>query len=175
MDLKLDRIYSNKIIHSPLGEILIVANLDNLISVKFLETESLEVQLLARSSSYVENPIIEETDRQLNEYFNKKRESFALPLERSGSSFQNEVWDMLKLIPFGQTVSYKELAENLGNPLKIRAAANANGKNPFMIIVPCHRVIGTTGKLVGYAGGLDRKRWLIIHEKSNIQEKGLLF
>jgi methylated-DNA-[protein]-cysteine S-methyltransferase len=129
-----------------------------------LETESADVQAFARTSKYVKNPIIEETVTQLNEYFNKERQLFDLPLEKAGTSFQNEVWDMLKLIPFGQTISYKKLAESLGNSLKIRAAATANGKNPFMIVIPCHRVIGSKGNLVGYAGGLDRKKWLIIHE-----------
>jgi methylated-DNA-[protein]-cysteine S-methyltransferase len=175
MDLKLDKVYSRKIIQSPLGEILLVASIDKLISIKFVDTESADVQVLEIKSIYNENPVIEETEKQLKEYFNKERHAFDLPLEKSGSLFQNEVWDMLKLIPFGQTISYKKLAENLGNPLKIRAAATANGKNPFMIIVPCHRVIGNTGILVGYAGGLDRKRWLILHEQSNNQEKGLLF
>lgn len=175
MDLKLDNVHSRKIIETPLGEILLVASIDKLISLKFMETESADVQLLARRSIYDENPVIKETEKQLNEYFNSDRKSFSLPLEKSGSLFQNEVWDMLKLIPFGQTISYKKLAEDLGNPLKIRAAATANGKNPFMIVVPCHRVIGSTGSLVGYAGGLDRKRWLILHELKNNQQKGLLF
>jgi methylated-DNA-[protein]-cysteine S-methyltransferase len=96
-------------------------------------------------------------------------------LEEKGTVFQNKVWKELVKIPYGQTISYRTLAERLGDVKKIRAAASANGKNPFMLLVPCHRVLGIDGKMVGYAGGIDRKRKLIVHEQSKIVQNGLLF
>jgi len=101
---------------------------------------------------------------QLDEYFNKKREIFDLPLDLQGTEFQKRVWNELLRIPFGKTVSYKELTLRLGDIKAIRAVAAANGANPVSIIVPCHRVIGSDGSLTGYAGGLWRKQWLLDHE-----------
>jgi methylated-DNA-[protein]-cysteine S-methyltransferase len=105
---------------------------------------------------------------QLDEYFNKKREMFDLPLDLKGTEFQKRVWNELLKIPFGRTVSYKELTLRLGNVKAIRAVAAANGANPVSIIVPCHRVIGSDGSLTGYAGGLWRKKWLLDHESKEL-------
>jgi methylated-DNA-[protein]-cysteine S-methyltransferase len=101
---------------------------------------------------------------QLNEYFAGKRKVFELPLEQTGTSFQQMVWKELTRIPFGTTISYLELSRRIGNTKAIRAAAASNGKNKIAIIVPCHRVIGSGQNLVGYAGGLTKKRWLLDHE-----------
>jgi methylated-DNA-[protein]-cysteine S-methyltransferase len=102
---------------------------------------------------------------QLGQYFAGERIAFELPLRIHGSAFRRRVWRALCEIPFGQTRSYGELATLIGSPGAARAVGLANGRNPFAIIVPCHRVIGAGGSLVGYGGGLDRKRWLLAHEQ----------
>jgi methylated-DNA-[protein]-cysteine S-methyltransferase len=104
------------------------------------------------------------TREQLDAYFAGDLERFDLPLAPAGTAFQLRVWDELQRIPFGETISYSELAERIGNPRTVRAVGLANGRNPISIIVPCHRVIGADGSLVGYGGGLERKRWLLEHE-----------
>jgi methylated-DNA-[protein]-cysteine S-methyltransferase len=106
-----------------------------------------------------------ETIRQLDAYFARELEEFDLPMRLEGTSFQRGVWDLLRAIPYGETRTYGELAGELGNPGASRAVGLANGKNPIGIIVPCHRVIGSTGSLVGYGGGLDRKQRLLAFER----------
>jgi len=101
---------------------------------------------------------------QLIQYFNGERRVFELPLHQPGTPFQQEVWSELMTIPFGKTISYLELARKTGDPKATRAVASANGKNHIAIIVPCHRVIGSNKELVGYGGGLWRKKWLLEHE-----------
>jgi methylated-DNA-[protein]-cysteine S-methyltransferase len=101
---------------------------------------------------------------QLDQYFHKQRKQFDLQLDLQGSEFQKRVWNELLNIPFGNTVSYKNLALKLGDLKAIRAVGTANGANPVSIIIPCHRVIGSDGSLTGYAGGLWRKKWLLEHE-----------
>ncbi|GAA61417.1 methylated-DNA-[protein]-cysteine S-methyltransferase [Pseudoalteromonas sp. BSi20652] len=101
---------------------------------------------------------------QLNEYFNKQRTTFDVPLDTKGTPFQHNVWQALLTVPFGQSQTYGYIANILKNPKAVRAVGAANGKNPISIIVPCHRIIGANAKLTGYAGGLDRKRWLLEHE-----------
>lgn len=108
----------------------------------------------------------ETVTEQLSEYFAGERTEFTVPLTLRGTDFQRRVWTLLQRIPFGSTRSYAELAQDLGNPAAIRALAAANGRNPVSIIVPCHRVIGSDGSLVGYAGGLARKRFLLELEES---------
>ena len=109
-------------------------------------------------------PVICEARKQLDQYFMQERVSFDLPLSPQGTAFQRRVWQELTTIPFGKAISYGELAQRIGNPQGSRAVGLANGKNPISIIVPCHRVIGASGKLTGYGGGLDRKEWLLRHE-----------
>ena len=104
--------------------------------------------------------------KQLDEYFNRKRTVFDLPLDLQGTEFQLRVWNELLKIPFDRTITYKELALKLGNLKAIRAVGTANGANPVSIIIPCHRVIGSDGSLTGYAGGLWRKKWLLEFESS---------
>jgi methylated-DNA-[protein]-cysteine S-methyltransferase len=106
-----------------------------------------------------------EAARQLGQYFAGERAGFELPLRMHGSEFRRRVWEALRGIPFGQTRSYGELARSVGRPSAARAVGLANGRNPFAIILPCHRVVGATGALVGYGGGLERKRWLLAHER----------
>jgi methylated-DNA-[protein]-cysteine S-methyltransferase len=101
---------------------------------------------------------------QLIQFFNGERKIFELPLSQEGTSFQQNVWNLLTQIPFGKTISYMDLAKQTGDPKATRAVANANGKNNIAIIVPCHRVIGSDRTLTGYAGGLWRKKWLLEHE-----------
>lgn len=107
---------------------------------------------------------------QLQEYFEGTRKSFDLQLNPDGTDFQRKVWDALLNIPYGKTVSYLDLSKQLGDVKAIRAVANANGKNPLWIVVPCHRVIGSDGSLTGYAGGLHRKKWLLDHESPYKQQ-----
>jgi methylated-DNA-[protein]-cysteine S-methyltransferase len=108
--------------------------------------------------------IMNDTMSQLKEYFEEKRKVFELNLDPEGTEFQKKVWALLCQIPFGKTLSYADMANKLGDPKVIRASASANGKNPIAIIIPCHRVIGKNGDLVGYAGGLNRKKMLLDHE-----------
>ena len=114
--------------------------------------------------------ILEDGVRQLEEYFNGERTDFSLKLNPQGTDFQKRVWKALLTIPYGKTTSYLQLSKDLRDVKAIRAVANANGKNPLWIIVPCHRVIGSDGSLTGYAGGLHRKQWLIEHESPYKQQ-----
>ncbi len=107
------------------------------------------------------HPLLELTHKQLDEYFAKKREKFEIPLSFNGTSFQNKAWNALLKIPYGQTICYAQQAKMIGNPKATRAIGGANGANPIAIIVPCHRVIGKSGKLTGYASGLDIKSYLL--------------
>ena len=109
-------------------------------------------------------PLLQQCVEQLIEYFNGHRRIFELPVYQAGTSFQSRVWSELLNIAFGKTISYMDLAKRLGDPKAIRAAASTNGKNNICIIIPCHRVIGSNQSLVGYAGGLKRKKWLLEHE-----------
>jgi methylated-DNA-[protein]-cysteine S-methyltransferase len=108
--------------------------------------------------------VLERASAQLLEYFAGSRMTFDLPLAPAGSGFELSVWELLRAIPAGQTASYGELARKLGDPTLARAVGRANGQNPLPIVVPCHRVIGADGSLVGFGGGLERKRWLLEHE-----------
>ena len=110
--------------------------------------------------------VLKEAGRQLAEYFAGERTDFDLPIAAQGTPFQRRVWDALCEIPYGQTISYGELARRIGQPSASRAVGLANGKNPISIVVPCHRVIGSSGKLVGYGGGLERKQTLLALESS---------
>ena len=111
-----------------------------------------------------------ESVTQLKAYFNNQLNTFNLKLNPEGTDFQKKVWKQLEKIPYGKTISYLDLAKQLGDAKTIRAAASANGKNPLWIIVPCHRVIGTDGSLTGYAGGLHHKQWLLNHESEYKQQ-----
>lgn len=144
--------------NSPLGKMTIQANDDGLMGAWF-ETQTTQPQDLGKKDP--KHPILILTINQLQEYFSHRREMFQLPLAAKGTEFQQQVWQALKTIPYGETWSYQQLAEAIGNPKAVRAVGLANGKNPISVIVPCHRVIGKQGKLTGYAGGLDRKAALL--------------
>ena len=113
------------------------------------------------ASSAAPTPLLREAARQLDEYFAGRRKEFDLPLAPKGTVFQQKVWQALQKIPYGTTVTYKDIAIAVGNPLACRAVGMANHNNPIGIIIPCHRVIGANGKLTGYAGGLDKKQLLL--------------
>lgn len=117
---------------------------------------------------YKETSLIKEAFRQLSEYLSGDRQYFDLPIHTKGTDFQEKVWNALKQIPYGETRSYKEIAAAIGNPKAIRAVGMANNRNPIMIVIPCHRVIGANGQLVGYGGGLDVKEKLLTLEKLNV-------
>jgi methylated-DNA-[protein]-cysteine S-methyltransferase len=142
---------------SPLGTIEIKANETHLVSVLFVEN------ILKENPNALTALCIQ----QLDEYFGKTRKKFELPLLQEGTDFQKLVWNSLLKIPHGRTVSYKELAARSGKAANVRAVGAANGQNKLMIVVPCHRVIGSDGKLVGYAGELWRKQWLLDFESEN--------
>ena len=112
------------------------------------------------------NPILDKCVVQLDEYFKLAREEFDLPLAPGGTPFQQKVWDETLNIPFGKTASYMDIAKKLGDTKSTRAVGLANGKNPIAIIIPCHRIIGSNGSLTGYAGGIERKKWLLDHEST---------
>jgi len=118
------------------------------------------------------NDITDQCKQQLEEYFAGKRKSFDLHLDQNGTDFQKSVWVCLLQMPFGQTASYQDIAIRINNPKSVRAVGAANGKNPIGIIVPCHRIIGSNQTLTGYAGGLDRKAWLLKHEGVNLKNFG---
>jgi len=109
-------------------------------------------------------PLIIQCIEQLIQYFNGERRVFDFPIHQTGTPFQQETWSLLMTIPYGRTISYQQLAIKTGDPKATRAVANANGKNNIAIVVPCHRVIGSNRELIGYAGGLWRKKWLLEHE-----------
>ena len=110
------------------------------------------------------HPLVGRAIEQIDAYFSHSLRQFDLPLDLQGTDFQRQVWKQLQTIPYGQTASYLEIAQALGKPKAVRAVGAANGQNPISIIVPCHRVIGSNGDLIGYGGGLWRKEWLLRHE-----------
>jgi methylated-DNA-[protein]-cysteine S-methyltransferase len=149
-----------KIMPSPVGELKLVASDKGLVAVLWQNDNPLRVRLSEPVPSE-RHPVLVETERQLAEYFAGKRKTFSIALDMRGTRFQKEVWEALLAIPFGETRSYGQLARQLGNPSATRAVGAANGRNPISIIVPCHRVIGSNGKLTGFAGGIDVKARLL--------------
>ena len=147
-------------IDSPVGVLKLVANDISLIAVLW-ENETPNRVRLAELVENKQHPILIETKKQLSEYFEGQRKIFDLPLNFEGTEFQQKVWQALLTIPFGETRSYKDIAEQIGNVKAVRAVGAANGKNPISIIAPCHRVVGANGKLVGFAGGLENKDVLL--------------
>jgi len=154
---------------SPLGVIKLTANDTGLCSLGFIDdnlddgledkgAEDAEVQ------TRPEHEILAQAITQLTEYFSGQRKHFDLPLKPSGTEFQQRVWKALVTIEYGRTASYLDIALMINKPKAVRAVGAANGKNPIGIVVPCHRIIGSNGTLTGYAGGLERKKWLLDHE-----------
>lgn len=149
---------------SPVGELTIVASDAGLRAVLWPEEKEGRVTF-AEDVEPGTHPIIDATITQLNEYITGTREEFDLPLDLVGTDFQQAVWKALTEIPHGETMSYGELAAELGKPSASRAVGSATGRNPISIVVPCHRLVASSGKLTGFAGGLDAKRWLLDHEQ----------
>lgn len=144
-----------------LGKFLIVHSEEEVLGLKFLNKNEKD-DIKEKKNEFSENIIL-----QLNEYFSGVRKSFDLKLNLTGTNFQKKVWEALGNIPYGETKSYKEIAIEVGSPKAFRAVGSANNKNPIPIIIPCHRVIGKNGKLVGFAGGLHLKEKLLELEKSS--------
>lgn len=149
-----------KIIKSPVGPLKIVANDRSLLAILW-DCEKLNRVQLDQMTEDKNDSIILETEKQLSEYFHHQRKTFDLPIETHGTSFQQGVWKWLNEIPYGATWSYKDVAQKINHPQAVRAVGTAIGRNPISIIVPCHRVVGSNGNLTGFAGGLDRKKYLL--------------
>lgn len=161
--------------NSPLGPMYACSTKQGICLLEFtdrrmLETEFFDLQRRLNTKIVVgENEHIMQLKQELQEYFEGKRTTFDVRLHTPGSDFQKKVWDLLSRIPYGTTVSYQEQAEKLQVPKAVRAVASANGHNRICIVLPCHRVIGSNGHLTGYSGGLERKRWLLDHEKRHVK------
>ncbi|UUM27563.1 methylated-DNA--[protein]-cysteine S-methyltransferase [Acinetobacter colistiniresistens] len=150
---------------SPVGALKLVAHDQALVAVMWDNEDHKRVRL----SELIEDrqhPMLHKVKQQLEQYFAGQRQQFDLPLDFQGTAFQQQVWQALLTIPYGETRSYKEIAVQLGNEKAVRAVGAANGKNPISIIAPCHRVIGASGALVGFAGGLDKKQILLSLEQN---------
>jgi methylated-DNA-[protein]-cysteine S-methyltransferase len=147
--------------HSQIGWIKITGSEEGIFSLEFIDDEEDLVQNQP-------HPSLQECIRQLDEYFRGQRQTFSLKLFPEGTDFQKRVWNELLKVPFGKTAAYSDIAASLGDKNAVRAVGSANGKNPISIIVPCHRIIGRDGNLIGYGGGLWRKEWLLKHEGSII-------
>lgn len=148
---------------SPIGNLIIMEEENAIIKLCFKEQEITNIKDIQE----FETPLLKKAKKQLEEYFEGKRKKFDLALRLNGTSFQNKVWKALLNIPYAKTCSYKDIAKNIGNENASRAVGNANNKNPLPIFIPCHRVIGSNGKLIGYAGGLDIKIKLLELEREN--------
>jgi methylated-DNA-[protein]-cysteine S-methyltransferase len=153
-----------KTIDSPVGRLKLVASDEGLVAVLWENDKPNRVRLGAMMADQ-RHPILLDTERQLEQYFAGERKTFSVALDMRGTSFQKNVWEALLAIPFGETRSYGQLAKQLGNSRAMRAVGSANGRNPVSIIVPCHRVIGSSGKLIGFAGGLETKARLLSLEE----------
>jgi methylated-DNA-[protein]-cysteine S-methyltransferase len=152
--------------HSPVGELRLIASERGLRAILWGAEDAARVASV-NEADLVEGrtAILDQTVAQLEEYFAGTRREFDLPLDPLGTPFQQSAWMVLRSIPYGRTMSYGEQARRLGDPNKARAVGAANGKNPLSIVVPCHRVIGSTGHLTGFGGGLEAKSWLLDHER----------
>lgn len=155
---------------TPLGPMFICATEDGVCLLEFvdrkmLETEFKDLQKLLKANIIAgENKHSKQAKKEIAEYFAGKRSTFEVAMIAPGTKFQRTVWEKLKTVPYGQTSNYAQMAQNIGRPKAVRAAATANGCNRIAIMIPCHRIIGKDGQLRGYAGGLERKQWLLDHE-----------
>lgn len=149
---------------TPVGELTLIASEKGLSAILWEDDKPERVKVLAEVEDR-NHQILKQAETEVREYFEGSRRHFTIALDPIGTDFQLKVWNELKKIPFGETISYKELAIRVGNPKASRAVGGANGKNPLSIIVPCHRVIGASGKLTGFAGGVDVKSKLLSFER----------
>ncbi len=152
-------------LETPLGTLRLTASQAGICAIQFLDDAP------PASPEEPLPPVLAVCAQQLREYFAGQRRSFEVPLDLRGTPFQRRVWELLQHIPFGETRTYLDLALALGDVKAVRAVGAANGQNPVPIIIPCHRVIGQDGQLVGYGGGLWRKEWLLAHEGRPVQPR----
>jgi len=158
--------YYHKKMQSPVGELKLIASDNGLAAILWENDNPDRVKTGSESIEDNNHAVLLEAEQQLNEYFEKQRTVFTIPLDFKGTDFQKKVWGALLEIPFGETRSYGDIARQLGDIKAVRAVGTANGKNPISIIAPCHRVIGASGKLTGFAGGLENKARLLELEAS---------
>jgi methylated-DNA-[protein]-cysteine S-methyltransferase len=159
--------YVYKIIESPVGELKLIGSERGLTALLWGRNDSKRV-FIAECNEAINHAVFLEAEKQLYQYFRGELHQFTLPLDFIGTEFQKKVWHALKTIPFGETRSYRDIAQQIGNPKAVRAVGAANGRNPISIIIPCHRVIGANGTLTGFAGGLDIKAYLLNLEAKNV-------
>lgn len=152
---------------SPLGNLLIVEEGDAVVYCQWEDSVDERIISTWEEDKEQQNALLTVACRQLTEYFAGKRKAFDLPIRLNGTPFQQIVWKGLQQIPYGETLSYADLARQIGRNKAARAVGNANHHNPLMIIIPCHRVVASNGKMGGYAGGIARKAWLLEKEKGN--------
>ncbi|MEM6050846.1 methylated-DNA--[protein]-cysteine S-methyltransferase [Erwinia sp. P7711] len=152
--------YFYKMMPSPVGLLTLIASDKGVAAILWENENPNRVRQMATEEDPA-HPVLLETERQLKEYFAGERTTFTVTLDFVGTEFQKKVWQALVAIPFGETRSYGEIARQIGHPKAVRAVGAANGKNPISIIAPCHRVIGSNGKLTGFAGGLEAKAFLL--------------
>lgn len=157
--------YVSKTIESPVGRMILVASQKGLTGILWEKEDPNRVKP-ENIFQDDHDPVLMKAEHQLKEYFNGKRKIFTLDLDFNGTEFQKKVWNALLTIPYGETRTYREIARQIGNPNSSRAVGSASGKNPISIVAPCHRVIGSSGKLVGFGGGLENKALLLDLEKS---------
>ena len=159
-------------LESPIQQLMLTSDGESLTGLRMIEHRHAPTMT---SDWKLDDSVIPfaEVKPQLAAYFNGELTEFDLPLNLQGTDFQRMIWRQLQKIPFGQTMSYGEMAQRIGNPNGARAVGAANGRNPISIIIPCHRLIGSTGKLTDYGGGLERKEWLLAHEYSHRQISSL--
>lgn len=158
--------YVYKIMPSPVGALKLIASDKGLTAILWEnEHNNPRYVPLEMLSEKKDHSVLLEAEQQLSEYFAGKRQTFSLPLDFIGTVFQKKVWKALLNIPFGVTKSYADIAKEIGHPKAVRAVGSANGRNPLSIMAPCHRVIGSNGKLTGFAGGLGAKAYLLALEK----------
>ena len=183
MDRLNDKIIYYSYIDSPIGRLKLeeYGNAITALHICMKEADKKEVDIRKNDTidikygvgkihtTYNETALLQEAKKQLEEYFDGKRRDFDLPISLHGTDFQKKVWNVLRNIPYGETLSYGEVALRIGNPKASRAVGGANNKNPVMIIVPCHRVIGADGSLTGFGGGLPAKEYLLALEKGNFK------
>ncbi|MGF6096905.1 methylated-DNA--[protein]-cysteine S-methyltransferase [Pseudomonas sp. 18175] len=155
--------YEYTLMPSPVGQLTLVARNGKLAAILW-EVERANRVRLGELFEANDSPVLLEAERQLTEYFAGTRNHFELELDFDGTDFQKQVWHALLTIPFGETRSYSQIAQQIGNPKAVRAVGAANGRNPISIIAPCHRVIGASGSLTGFAGGLQAKQYLLALE-----------
>ena len=173
-----DQHYCHTKLETPVGKMFCLASDDGISNLIFENNEEEQEQILSTLTIVEEdNRHLIQLKRELQAYFEGSLKSFTVHLDLKGTPFHKKVWKELVHIPYGATKTYGEMATEMGDLKKIRAVANANAKNPVMILIPCHRVIGAGNKLTGYRGGLERKRWLLNFEKehSNSSFKTTLF